>query len=295
MMGHESPKLRSSPVEFLPDNTLHADFVSSAFLGGAKKTSKKATVQKIEEAKRLKMEQEKIEMERKLDMERQKNIDQVPCGRCVPYSKSLKKELRSSTFHMSKMTIATRRRNNELVMLMKRREKKAIASTASGPYSKRDRYQSNGRSSKEVQLNSLVRIGKSPVHAWGLFAATFIPKGTRVIEYIGELIRPSIAEIRQDFYEKNNIDDYLFRIGQHYVIDATLSGGPARYINHGCDPNCQPKQFVSERKIFIFAIKDIMKGEELCYNYKFEYVKDFSEAIPCTCGSSKCSGYMNWR
>ena len=31
--------------------------------------------------------------------------------------------------------------------------------------------------------------------------------------------------------------DYLFRLGDS-VIDATLGGSDARYINHSCAPNC---------------------------------------------------------
>jgi len=30
----------------------------------------------------------------------------------------------------------------------------------------------------------------------------------------------------------------MFRAGPDEVIDATLRGGRARYINHSCDPNC---------------------------------------------------------
>jgi len=34
----------------------------------------------------------------------------------------------------------------------------------------------------------LVRVGTSPIDRQGLFAATDIPRGTRIVEYLGEKI-----------------------------------------------------------------------------------------------------------
>ena len=44
-------------------------------------------------------------------------------------------------------------------------------------------------------------------------------------------------------------------------------------------------------KIWVYAIRDIKKGEELSYDYGFgydEYYKDF----PCRCGAKNCVGYI---
>ena len=58
----------------------------------------------------------------------------------------------------------------------------------------------------------------------------------------------------------------MFRLDDNTVIDATLCGGLARYINHSCNPNCVAEnvQIDRENKIIIFANRKIFKGEEVC-------------------------------
>ncbi|MEQ2206744.1 hypothetical protein XENOCAPTIV_002345 [Xenoophorus captivus] len=78
----------------------------------------------------------------------------------------------------------------------------------------------------------------------GLYAAKDLEKHTMVIEYIGTVIRNEVANRREKIYEsqvpksfialkfmkwsKNNRGIYMFRINNEQVIDATLTGGPAR-------------------------------------------------------------------
>jgi hypothetical protein len=58
----------------------------------------------------------------------------------------------------------------------------------------------------------------------------------------------------------------MFRLDEDRVIDATLSGGLARYINHSCNPNCVAETVEVERdfRIIIFAKRRINRGEEVC-------------------------------
>jgi SET domain-containing protein len=65
-----------------------------------------------------------------------------------------------------------------------------------------------------------------------------------VIEYIGELIRNEVANKREKLYEEHNRGIYMFRVDDDYVVDATMSGCLARYINHSCEVNKYSK-FVS--------------------------------------------------
>ncbi|XP_073010874.1 histone-lysine N-methyltransferase ATXR7-like [Typha latifolia] len=138
-----------------------------------------------------------------------------------------------------------------------------------------------------------LRFQRSKIHDWGLVALEPIDAEDFVIEYVGELIRRRISDIRECQYEKMGIgSSYLFRLDDGYVVDATKRGGLARFINHSCEPNCYTKVITVEgqKKIFIYAKRHISAGEELTYNYKFPLEE---QKIPCNCGSRRCRGSMN--
>ena len=64
---------------------------------------------------------------------------------------------------------------------------------------------------------------------------------------------------------------YLFNINKRYDLDGDFKFNTARLINHSCDPNCEV--FGSGLKIWVYAMKNIKKGEELSYDYGFSYDK----------------------
>jgi len=136
-------------------------------------------------------------------------------------------------------------------------------------------------------------FGKSSIHDWGLFARENIGADEMVIEYVGQVVRPVISDVREKRYEKQGIgSSYLFRIDQDYVVDATKLGNLARFINHSCDPNCYAKIITidGEKKIVIYSKQPIAYGEEITYDYKFP-IED--EKILCLCGSKNCRKYLN--
>ncbi|KAI9126474.1 hypothetical protein K1719_002070 [Acacia pycnantha] len=138
-----------------------------------------------------------------------------------------------------------------------------------------------------------LRFQRSKIHDWGIVALESIETDDFVVEYIGELIRPRISDVRERQYEKMGIgSSYLFRLDDGYVVDATKRGGIARFINHSCEPNCYTKVISVEghKKIFIYAKRHIAAGEEITYNYKFPLEEN---KIPCNCGSKKCRGSLN--
>lgn len=136
-------------------------------------------------------------------------------------------------------------------------------------------------------------FAKSKIHDWGLFAMERIDRNEMIIEYIGELIRQRIADLREKEYEKRGIgSSYLFRLDEDLIVDATMSGNLARFINHSCSPNCIAKIITveNEKKIVIYAKRDIEAGEEITYDYKFPIEDD---KIPCLCGAEACRGTLN--
>jgi SET domain len=146
---------------------------------------------------------------------------------------------------------------------------------------------------RETQL----RFDRSGIHDWGVFVDTDVKKGEMIVEYRGELIGNAMAEKREKEYEDAKIgSDYMFRIDELTVCDATKQGNVARFINASCEPNCYTKIITMDntKRIVIYAKKDIPAGTELCYDYKFSLEYDPGQRIPCSCGADSCRGYLNW-
>lgn len=47
---------------------------------------------------------------------------------------------------------------------------------------------------------------------------------------------------------------------------------------------------LGHKHIIIFALRRIVPGEELTYDYKFPFEDD---KIPCSCGAKRCRKYLN--
>ena len=133
----------------------------------------------------------------------------------------------------------------------------------------------------------LYKIKKSNIDNKGLYAGRSIKDGTKIIEYKGKIITKK--KVEEDSKFDNDKAIYLFNINKRYDLDGDFKFNTARLINHSCNPNCEVAG--TGLKVWVYAIRDIKKGEELSYDYGFgydEYYKDF----PCRCGSKNCVGYI---
>lgn len=75
-----------------------------------------------------------------------------------------------------------------------------------------------------------------------------------VIEYAGEEIRAMLTDKREKFYESKGIGCYMFKIDDDTVIDATMTGNAARFINHSCDVSANFLNSNARKPIFCPAI-----------------------------------------
>lgn len=155
------------------------------------------------------------------------------------------------------------------------------------------------QSATTLQFNQLkvrqkkLKFRRSPIHDWGVYAVEPIEPNSMVIEYIGELIRSAVCEVREKRYEESGLGStYLFRLDDDNVIDATKKGNLARFLNHSCEPNCYTRVITvnNVKKMVIYSKAYIAQEEELVYDYKLPLEDD---KIPCLCGAKKCRGFLN--
>ncbi|XP_047461939.1 LOW QUALITY PROTEIN: histone-lysine N-methyltransferase 2B-like [Mugil cephalus] len=139
-----------------------------------------------------------------------------------------------------------------------------------------------------------VGVYRSLIHGRGLFCKRNIDAGEMVIEYAGTVIRAVLTDKREKYYDSKGIGCYMFRIDDFDVVDATMQGNAARFINHSCEPNCYSRVInVDGRKhIVIFALRKIYRGEELTYDYKFP-IEDENSKLHCNCGTRRCRRFLN--
>lgn len=111
-----------------------------------------------------------------------------------------------------------------------------------------------------------------------VLASASIKKGERVASFDGTIyswtgVRKTIPNEPPRFSR-----DHAIQFEEYRARD---SFGVARYFNHSCNPNC------GIRNLFdLTAMRDIMPGEELCWDY--DMTEDSFWRMHCECGSPHC-------
>lgn len=101
------------------------------------------------------------------------------------------------------------------------------------------------------------RLQHMGVKGFGLIAKTFISQDTLIIEYVGELVTEK--EYRSRLVTKQTQNTYFMQYGRKLYIDAEHKGNDSRFMNHSCNPNCQPRPWIVKgvERIGLFALHDI--------------------------------------
>jgi SET domain-containing protein len=140
----------------------------------------------------------------------------------------------------------------------------------------------------------LFEVRHSKIHGHGVFALRRIRKGTTILEYLGDRITHAQADARYEDKDPRDNHTFLFTVDSKTVIDAGVNGNEARFINHGCDPNCESTTL--KKRVFIEAIRTIRAGEELAYDYQIQRddddPADVEQIFACRCGAANCRGSM---
>jgi uncharacterized protein len=131
-----------------------------------------------------------------------------------------------------------------------------------------------------------VVVRPSGVHGRGLFARRDIAKGERIVEYAGyKLSKAEAARRTEKQWQRGTV--FIFELNSKFDVDGSPLWNKARFANHSCDPNCDSKN--NGRSIWIIALRDIAKGDEISYDYNFPVEE---ENLVCHCGAAKCRGYV---
>ena len=139
-------------------------------------------------------------------------------------------------------------------------------------------------------------VRNSRIHGRGVYAARRLKAGEVIIEYKGERIGWKEADRRPPSDPDDPHHTFYFSLSDgRTVIDANVGGNAARWINHSCDPNCETEES-DDGRVFIQAMRDIRKGEELNYDYALVIDERMTPALKrsyaCHCGARNCRGTM---
>ena len=137
-------------------------------------------------------------------------------------------------------------------------------------------------------------VRRSAIHGNGVFATRRIEPGERIVEYTGERISSDESARRAEAGGGPINHTFFFSLADGRIIDGGSDGNDSRFINHGCEPNCEAQE--DDGRVFIHALQPIVRGEELKYNYALIYEERHTAAVKrafaCLCGAPGCLGTM---
>jgi SET domain-containing protein len=126
-----------------------------------------------------------------------------------------------------------------------------------------------------INYSDYIAVLDSNLHGKGIFTKIDIPKGTVIMQIIGEEIDVNECIRREN--EENNV--YIFYKDDNTYIDAKNSE-KIKYINHSCDYNCYVDEDENGNLILV-AAREIKNGEELTIDYGYDEIYENCNCNEC--------------
>ncbi|AWB34794.1 SET domain-containing protein-lysine N-methyltransferase [Orrella marina] len=140
------------------------------------------------------------------------------------------------------------------------------------------------------------QVRKSALHGQGVFARRRIPAGTRIFEYEGKRISSEQADRQVASDPDDPFHTFFFMLSSGKIIDGNQDGNDSRWINHSCEPNCETEEDDKGEKVFVVAMRDIERGEELSFDYALviegRKTAKVRAQYACYCGAPGCRTTM---
>ncbi|KAJ2078059.1 hypothetical protein H4R24_004739 [Coemansia sp. RSA 988] len=160
-------------------------------------------------------------------------------------------------------------------------------------------------STRVVQQGSGVKfeIRRYAHKGWGVVTRAAIAHGTFIAEYVGELISFEEAEERGLADSAMGLT-YLFDVDMactggeiaDFSVDAKTQGNITHFFNHSCQPNMEIHPVYVEHRdprlhrLAFFAVRDILAGEELAFDYSPAGGDGGGARFDCFCDAASCRG-----
>lgn len=116
----------------------------------------------------------------------------------------------------------------------------------------------------------------------GMFAIEDIEQWSFLGEYVGEIVSESV---RVEM-EKKGRGEYLMNLSKGRYLDSGVKGNNTRFFNHSCDPNAEAQVWTvaGKKRVGVFAVRNIVKGCEVCIDYGSDYKLDECFCVKCFSG-----------
>lgn len=142
---------------------------------------------------------------------------------------------------------------------------------------------------------------RSTIHGKGVFARVDLAAGELLMEYRGRRITREQATALDAALTRSG-HTFLFTVNDNTLIDGSVGGNSARWMNHACEPNCLAQIHVNidgdeaRDRVLIETLRPVRAGEELTFDYGIvlavPHFARLKRIWACRCGSPRCTGTL---